>query len=58
MKLEQPTCSTCGYEMGKQIKQLLDNDLCPFCEDGNITLANPKCQKCGYKVNPAFIAWG
>lgn len=58
MKLERPVCPTCGYEMGKQVRQLLDNDLCPFCEDGEITLANPNCQKCGYEVNPAFIAWG
>jgi len=58
MKLERPVCPSCGYEMGNQVKLLLDNDLCPFCEDGEITLANPQCQKCGYEVNPAFIAWG
>ena len=58
MKLERPVCPTCGSEMGKQVRQLLDNDLCPFCEDGEITFANPNCQKCGYEVNPAFIAWG
>ena len=58
MKLERPTCPTCGYEMGNQVKLLLDNDLCPFCEDGEITLVNPQCQKCDYEVNPEFIAWG
>jgi hypothetical protein len=44
--------------MGNQVKLLLDNDLCPFCEDGEITLVNPQCQKCDYEVNPEFIAWG
>lgn len=57
-KLEHPICDNCGYEMGNQVKQLLDNDLCPHCEKGELTLANPGCQKCGYRVNPAFIAWG
>ena len=56
-KFEQPICPTCGYVMGKQVMQLVDNDLCPFCEDGAITSTNPKCQKCGNQVNPAFIAW-
>lgn len=57
MKFDQPVCPTCRYEMGKQIMQLLDNNLCPFCEQGEISLANPKCQKCENEVNPAFVAW-
>jgi ribosomal protein S27AE len=53
-----PTCPQCGISMGKQVKWLLDNDMCPHCEKSSVSAASPTCSRCGYSVNPAFIFWG
>lgn len=57
-KDRDPICPECGINMGEQVMWLLDNDLCPNCEDGTVTSTNPTCTKCGYLVNPAYIIWG
>jgi len=48
-------CPTCGYELGKELKLLLDNDKCPHCEKGELSMDNPRCSKCGLEIDPA---WG
>lgn len=53
-----PTCPSCGVTLGEQVKWLLDNDMCPNCEEGTVTAAAPTCTKCGHEVNPAYIVWG
>lgn len=57
-KLDHPTCSHCDAELGVNCWVLLDSDVCPFCEDGEISASNPKCRSCGYVVNPRFVKWG
>lgn len=54
---ERP-CPTCGYRLGDQVKLLLDNDLCPNCEKKKITSSQPACARCGFKIDPKFVAWG
>jgi len=57
-KFKHTTCPECGYELGKQVKYLLDDDICPLCEKGTVSVHNPVCDKCGYEVDPQKVVWG
>ena len=45
------TCSGCGAELGKEVRILLDSDICPHCEKGKVTMSAPRCSRCGYEVD-------
>jgi hypothetical protein len=57
-KLQQPACPHCRYALGKDIRLLLDRDLCPHCERGAISARNPACPDCGFRVDPSYVYWG
>jgi hypothetical protein len=57
-KLQNSTCSHCGITMGDQCKLLLDTDECPWCNEGKVTVAEPRCDKCRYEVDPQKVVWG
>jgi hypothetical protein len=57
-KLTNPSCSECGANLGREVKMLLDSDVCPFCEEGRVSLTNPTCAKCGQQINPDLVVWG
>jgi ribosomal protein L32 len=57
-KFKHTTCQECGYELGKQVKYLLDDDTCPYCLEGEVTINNPVCEHCGEKVDPQKVVWG
>ena len=57
-KLDHPTCSECGATMGREVKLLLDTDVCPFCEEGKVSLSAPRCDKCGHQIDPSIVVWG
>lgn len=57
-KLQNPTCSHCGLTMGEQCKLLLDSDECPWCNEGKVTVAKPRCSKCGHEVDRQKVVWG
>ena len=57
-KLLHHTCPVCDYSMGKEIKLLLDTDVCPNCEDGKVSRSNPQCIKCGVKIDSGMVNWG
>ena len=57
-KITHPTCPECGYSLGREVKLLLDSDICPHCEEGTVSLGNLTCQKCSFTVDPSFVAWG
>jgi len=57
-KLLNNTYPSCDYIMGKEIKLLLDTDVCPNCEDGKVSLSNPQCPKCGVKLESSMVSWG
>ena len=57
-KLQISTCPHCGITMGDQCKLLLDSDECPWCDEGKVTVAKPRCDKCGYEVDRQKVAWG
>lgn len=57
-KLQHPTCPQCGYALGKEVRLLLDSDVCPHCEEGKISTSQPSCRKCGVRVDPTFVTWG
>jgi len=57
-KFEYPICEHCETRLGKDCKVLLDSDLCPFCEEGHVSMQNPVCDDCGYEVNLTMVTWG
>ena len=57
-KFKHPACRHCGATMGKEVRLLLDNDVCPFCEKGTVSMTKPVCDKCGYHVDPDTVTWG
>ena len=52
------SCRECGATLGDNVKILLDTDVCPNCEQGRISMTNPVCSKCGYKVDLNLVVWG
>ena len=57
-KFKFPTCPICDYELGNQVKYLLDDDICPMCDEGKVSINNPVCDKCGYEVDKDKVVWG
>jgi hypothetical protein len=57
-KLQDSTCPHCGITMGDKCKLLLDTDECPWCNEGKVTVAKPRCDKCGYEVDRQKVVWG
>ncbi len=57
-KLKNPSCSECGATMGPDVKLLLDSDVCPFCEEGKVSMGVPVCDKCGLTIDPGIVVWG
>ncbi|QDU93440.1 hypothetical protein [Lignipirellula cremea] len=57
-KLEHRECRHCGAVMGEHVKLLLDSDVCPHCEAGKISASSPKCDQCGFEVDPKLAVWG
>jgi hypothetical protein len=51
-------CSHCGAAVGEDCKVLLDNDVCPHCEKGKVTMAHPCCTQCGLEIDPNTVVWG
>jgi hypothetical protein len=57
-KFENPTCPHCGTTLGKNCKVLLDRDECPRCNEGRVTVAKPRGDKCGFVADRNKVAWG
>jgi hypothetical protein len=57
-KLQNLSCPNCGITMGDQCKLLLDTDECPWCNEGKVTVAQPRCDKCGFEVHPTKVVCG
>jgi hypothetical protein len=57
-KLQNPCCPHCGITMGDKCKLLLDTDECPWCGEGTVTVAKPRCDKCGVEVDRKMVVWG
>ncbi|AQQ71164.1 hypothetical protein SMSP2_01530 [Limihaloglobus sulfuriphilus] len=58
LKFMNPTCPYCDYRLGKEIKYLLDDNTCPWCQEGKVSIDNPTCDNCGKKIDGDMIAWG
>ena len=56
-KFKNPSCSECAAELGRDVKVLLDTDVCPYCEEGHISMSAPECDRCGHQVDPAVVVW-
>jgi hypothetical protein len=57
-KLNHPSCPECGATMGREVKLLLDTDVCPFCEEGKVSITIPACAECGQRIDPSIVVWG
>lgn len=57
-KFRHPSCPGCGASLGRDVKILLDTDVCPHCEEGRVSMSSPVCGKCGSRVDPALVVWG
>lgn len=57
-KLKNPTCPDCGYELGNQVKILVDDNACPYCLAGKVTPQQTRCDACGEQVEERFVSWG
>jgi hypothetical protein len=57
-KFKHMTCSSCRAVLGRDVRLLLDSDVCPFCDEGHVSMAVPLCDKCGYLVDSAHVVWG
>jgi ribosomal protein L32 len=57
-KLQHRTCQHCGFTLGKEVKLLVDSDVCPYCEQGKVSMTNPTCDHCGFILDPATVTWG
>ncbi|QDT45157.1 hypothetical protein Pan241w_52760 [Gimesia alba] len=57
-KWKKRTCPECGIKLGEECKILLDSDVCPHCKDGIISMNNPVCDKCRFKIDPNCVVWG
>jgi hypothetical protein len=57
-KFKQTCCPSCGATLGKECKVLLDTDECPWCEQGKVSVAHPKCDQCGFEVDLRIAVWG
>jgi len=57
-KLQNPSCPHCGITMGETCQLLLDSDRCPWCDEGEVTAAKPRCDKCGFEVDRKTVVWG
>ncbi len=57
-KFKNPRCSECGATMGQEVKLLLDTDVCPWCEEGKVSLIAPVCDQCGHRVDLTVVVWG
>lgn len=57
-KLQNLSCPHCGTTMGDKCKLLLDTDECPWCNEGKVTVTEPRCDKCGFEVDRQKVVWG
>jgi len=57
-KFKNQVCSGCGATLGRDVTMLLDTDICPYCEEGKVSMSNPVCDKCGDRVDPKLVTWG
>jgi len=57
-KFQTRSCPHCGAALGRDVKLLLDTDVCPHCEKGKVTVSRPTCTGCGYVVDLNDVVWG
>jgi len=58
LKSRVKECSECGYRMGHEVKLLVDTNVCPRCEEGEISIHHPNCDHCGFVAEKNVVVWG
>ena len=57
-KFEHRSCEHCDAGLGRDVKVLIDSDVCPRCERGQVTAVSPLCSECGFQIDPTIVTWG
>jgi hypothetical protein len=57
-KFKNEACPECEFTLGKEVKMLLDENICPYCEQGEVRIENPVCTNCKHEVDKKKVAWG
>ena len=55
--MEVLRCAHCRAEMGVDVFAVVENGLCPNCEQGTVSPEKPLCEKCGRKIDPSCVVW-
>jgi hypothetical protein len=58
LKSRVKECPECNYRMGREVKLLVDTNVCPRCEEGAISLHEPQCGHCGFVAEKNLVVWG
>ena len=57
-KFDNHSCPECDATLGRDCKVLLDTDVCPYCENGKVSMTKPTCDNCGRTVDLEMVTWG
>jgi len=57
-KFKYTTCPECDSQLGTEVKLMLDDDTCPWCKEGKVTIDDPSCAKCKHVVDKDMVVWG
>jgi hypothetical protein len=57
-KENKEACPNCSTTLGKELKFLIDNDICPHCNEGKVTRTSLVCDQCDFAVDPDLTTWG
>ena len=57
-KMKQRQCPECKVILGKEVKLLIDRNICPHCGKGQVTVQQPTCSSCDTKYDTGIVAWG
>jgi hypothetical protein len=57
-KFTSHACRECGATLGREVRILLDTDVCPNCDEGRVSALEPVCRECGFRIEPRTVVWG
>lgn len=54
---EHSVCQACGLQVGQSCLLVIEHELCPHCQEGQVTEDEPWCGECGYEVDDTRTIW-
>lgn len=56
-KFQNPECPGCRLRLGTDCMVIVDDDQCPQCEDGILSVDAPVCDECGFAMGAESVEW-